>query len=444
MIRVVLYSRDLGLYAVLASALRIDFSVGIDSSRHRVKELVTQKKCDIVLFDFESYPAREQFDFLSELSASGVPVVVLSDGDHIHGSCRKSVSPPELTSALNKAYGNHVLKPDSAPENPGASASNCGEMVGVAAASRLVYDRIRRVANLSVFVLITGESGTGKELIARAIHSASERRAHPFVAVSCGAIPESLIEAELFGCEKGAFTGAMMRRTGYFESAGEGTVLLDEIGELSLHTQVKLLRVLQQREFMRLGSSTAIPLRPRVLFATNRNLKKMVAEGSFREDLYYRVNVVGIHSQPLRERRDDIAPLAQYFLKTYSHLYGKAVTHIQPDALLLLREYAWPGNVRELENVIQSALILCDDDSLAASHLPDDLQRDSAASPGDELRWASFEEQLTDYKTKLALEAVQECNGNKTLAAQSLGISRTYLHRLIREPREDDIALRVA
>jgi DNA-binding NtrC family response regulator len=443
MIRVVLYSRDLGLHAVLAPALRTDFSVGIDSSRHRVKELVAQKKCDIVLFDFESHPAPEQFDFLSELSVRGVPVVVLSDGHRIGGSCRKSVSPPELARALNKAYGNHVLKPESAPENPETSAANCGEMVGFAAASRLVYDRIRRVANLSVFVLITGESGTGKELIARAIHSASERRSHPFVAVSCGAIPESLIEAELFGCEKGAFTGALMRRTGYFESAGEGTLLLDEIGELSLHTQVKLLRVLQQREFMRLGSSSAIPLRPRVLFATNRNLKKMVAEGSFREDLYYRINVVGLHSQPLRERRDDIAPLAQHFLKAYSHSYGKAVTHIEPDALLLLREYAWPGNVRELENVIQSALILCDDDGLAASHLPDDLQRD-AASPGDELRWASFEEQLTDYKTKLALEAVQECNGNKTLAAQSLGISRTYLHRLIREPREDDTALRVA
>ncbi len=454
MIRVVLYSRDPGLHALVAPGLKPQFSVAIDSSRQRVKELIKQQRCDAVLLDLESYPSPDQFDFLAELHARNVPVVVLTGNDATktmelvrRGSyrlCQKPVSAPELITALRNACEIELVKNDTAGGTPDAAGCGCGEMIGVSAGSRRVYDRIRRVADLSAFVLITGESGTGKELIARAVHSASSRRAHPFVAVSCGAIPESLIEAELFGCEKGAFTGASMRRTGYIEAAGDGTLLLDEIGELSLHTQVKLLRVLQQREFMRLGSSTVIPFRPRVLFATNRNLKQMVSEGAFREDLYYRVNVVAIQAQPLRERRDDIAPLAKHFLTMYSRLYRRTVTQIEADALLLLREYSWPGNVRELENVIQSALIMTDGDAISASTLPEEVQRDAPASASDELRWASFEEQLTEYKTKLALDAVEECDGNKTLAAQSLGISRTYLHRLIREPREDVQALRVA
>jgi transcriptional regulator with PAS, ATPase and Fis domain len=292
--------------------------------------------------------------------------------------------------------------------------------------------------------MITGESGTGKELIARAIHSTGNRSAEPFVAVSCGAIPESLIEAELFGCEKGAYTGALARRTGYLEQAGRGTLLLDEIGELSHHTQVKLLRVLQQREFVRLGSSDTIPLRARVLFATNRDLRAMVDGGAFREDLYYRINVVGIHSRPLRDRRDDIPLLAQHFLSKYARIYGKEVNRISPDAMWFLNEHTWPGNVRELENVVQSAMILADEDTLTAAHLPEALQRDTVPGTSDDLRWASFEEKLREYKTRLAIEAVEECNGNKTLAAQSLGISRTYLHRLIRDPEEGGLSIQAA
>jgi transcriptional regulator with PAS, ATPase and Fis domain len=322
--------------------------------------------------------------------------------------------------------------------------SGCGEMIGSTSAARAVYDRVRRVASLDAFVMITGESGTGKELIARAIHSTGNRSAEPFVAVSCGAIPESLIEAELFGCEKGAYTGALARRTGYLEQAGRGTLLLDEIGELSHHTQVKLLRVLQQREFVRLGSSDTIPLRARVLFATNRDLRAMVDGGAFREDLYYRINVVGIHSRPLRDRRDDIPALAQHFLSKYARIYGKEVNRISPDAMWLLNEHTWPGNVRELENVVQSAMILTDEDCVTAAHLPETLQREAVPGTSDDLRWASFEEKLREYKTRLAMEAVEECNGNKTLAAQSLGISRTYLHRLIRDPEEGGLSIHAA
>jgi DNA-binding NtrC family response regulator len=452
MLRLLIYSRDPALHS---AGLGAEFLLAIDSDRERTRDLVVRRKCDVVIVDFECRPANEQFEFMEELRKLGMPVVVVANDDSaarmelMRRGVRNCVSRPlamaELSIVVRRAHEYAVLEreaEDGAVE-PSAGAS-CGGLVGSSAGAQVVYDLIRRVAGLNAFVLITGESGTGKELIARAIHSLSDRRSGPFVAVSCGAIPEPLIEAELFGSEKGAFTGAAARRTGYFEEAGEGTLLLDEIGELSAHTQVKLLRVLQQREFMRLGSGTAIPLKARVLFATNRNLKQMVAEGAFREDLYYRVNVVGIQSQPLRDRREDIPSLARHFLAGYARTYRKAVTSIEPEALALLSEYPWPGNVRELENVIQSAIILTDDDAIHPSNLPEEMQQAGPARLPDALQWSSFEARLRDYKTKLALDAIKECNGNKTLAAQSLNISRTYLHRLIREPGEEGHALQVA
>jgi transcriptional regulator with PAS, ATPase and Fis domain len=293
-------------------------------------------------------------------------------------------------------------------------------------------------------VLITGESGTGKELIARSIHNLGYRKERPFVAVSCGAIPETLIEAELFGAEKGAFTGAAARRKGYLEEAGNGTLFFDEIGEFSAHTQVKLLRVLQEREFSRLGSTQPIPLQARLLYATHRSLLEMVAEGTFRQDLYYRVNVMGIKSPALRDHTEDIPQLAQHFMEEYSRLYHRPMTRITPNAMALLLEYEWPGNVRELENVIQSAIILSDDESMLPKDLPKIMQHPDLLGLGDSLPGASFEEQMQDYKTKLAHRAVQECKGNKTLAARSLHISRTYLHRLIKDSGEDDDSLSIS
>ena len=236
----------------------------------------------------------------------------------------------------------------------------CDRLVGSSAELRYVYDLIRRVANLPAVVLINGESGTGKELVARAIHNVGKRANRPFVAVSCGAIPETLIEAELFGHEKGAFTGSVGSREGLLEQAGDGTLFLDEIGELSPSVQVKLLRVLQQREFNRLGSSRTIPLRARVLFATHRNLRQMVAAGTFREDLFYRVAVVSIDVPALRERPEDIPTLAGHMLQKYAEEYGKPVRDIRREAMDMLVAYDWPGNVRELENVIQRSIILAD------------------------------------------------------------------------------------
>jgi len=311
-------------------------------------------------------------------------------------------------------------------------------MIGSSPQMQKVYHLINCVADLNASVLVTGESGTGKELIARAIHNTGSRSDRPFVAVSCGAIPETLIEAELFGHEKGAFTGTVGSREGFFEQAGDGTLFLDEIGELSLYTQVKLLRVLQQREFSRLGSNRLIPLGARLVFATHQDLGEMVAQGKFRQDLYYRINVMRIDSPPLQDRPEDIPQIAQHFLRRYAKIFQKPMDRIEPEALETLQSYSWPGNVRELENVMQRAIILAPGATVRAEDLNLNLNEEEAVvsntvvNIGDYQPAGSFERQLRDYKIKLAVTAVRENNGNKTIAARKLSISRAYLHRLLR------------
>jgi DNA-binding NtrC family response regulator len=326
-------------------------------------------------------------------------------------------------------------------EEPG----RCDRIIGSSPGMQRVYQLVRSVTNLNAAVLVTGASGTGKELIARAIHNLGSHANKPFVAVSCGAIPETLIEAELFGHEKGAFTGTVGAREGYFEQAAAGTLFLDEIGDLSLFTQVKLLRVLQQMEFSRLGSNKLIPLRARLIFATHQDLAKLVAEGKFRQDLYYRINVMRIEAPPLQERPEDIPLIAQHFMRHYSAVFQKPMERIEPPALEALQSYAWPGNVRELENVIQRAIILAPGNTLRAEDLSlkpqeqEDAVLDDIVDIGDYLPAGSFERQLRDYKIRLAVQAVRESNGNKTLAARSLHISRAYLHRLIRLAEPDPV-----
>ena len=317
----------------------------------------------------------------------------------------------------------------------------CDQLVGMGSMSQRVYDLIRRVADLDAFVLISGESGTGKELVARAIHNLSHRSAAPFVAVSCGAIPETLLEAELFGNERGAYTGSTGSREGYFEQAGRGTLFLDEIGELSLHAQVKLLRVLQQKEFNKLGSGKFVPLKARVLFATHRNLAQMVAEGKFRSDLYFRINVMQLQVPALRQRPEDIPLLAKHFLEKFSSEYRKTIEDIHPAALNRLLIYDWPGNIRELGNAIARAVIVAQGNSIETQDLPETLRSEDDLICIDQPngKMNSFEEQMRDFKIRLANRALMECNGNKTLAARSMQISRAYLHRLIRGGSDDVI-----
>ncbi len=306
------------------------------------------------------------------------------------------------------------------------------QMVGGSPAMQQVHHLIDCVASIDASVLITGDSGTGKELVARAIHNRGNRVSRPFIAVACGAIPETLIEAELFGHEKGAYTGTVGSREGYLEQSRDGTLFLDEVGELSLFTQVKLLRVLQQREFSRLGSNRLIPLSSRIIFATHRNLAEMVAQGKFRQDLYYRINVMKIEIPSLQDRPEDIAPIASHFLRHYARVFQKPMESIDPKAMAVLEGYPWPGNVRELENVIQRSIILARGKTLRIENLPATLREKARTNVEEAVPGGTFERQLRDYKVRLAATAVRENNGNKTLAARSLSISRAYLHRLIR------------
>jgi DNA-binding NtrC family response regulator len=456
MIRIGLYSEDRKLQPLLASALGKEFQVLIESDEAGINHMLSTRGCDVVILDLDSnhQSLKERIACSRSIAASQVPSVVMADDGlrptavelvrlGAHGYCRKPPSIRDLKVLLRRAHENSSLKRRlESVQQMLEETGRCDRMIGCSAPMQQVYDLVRRVANLNASVLVTGESGTGKELIASAIHNLGARSERPFVAVCCGAIPETLIEAELFGHEKGAFTGTVGAREGYLEQAADGTLLLDEIGELSLSTQVKLLRVLQQREFSRLGSNRLIPLRARLIFATHQDLGEMVAQGRFRQDLYYRINVMRIEAPPLQEHAEDISTIAMHFLEQYSEMYEKPMDDIEPEAMALLQNYSWPGNVRELENVIQRAIIVAQGATIRADDLPRNIHEEGIVNIGDYQPAGSFERQLRDYKVKLAATAVRENNGNKTLAARSLSISRAYLHRLIRLAEQSPLPVR--
>jgi two-component system response regulator AtoC len=286
---------------------------------------------------------------------------------------------------------------------------------------------IRRVSGSEVSVLVLGESGTGKTLVARAIHDLSLRKEKPFIVIDCGAIPENLLESELFGYEKGAFTGAYGRKLGKFELADGGTVFLDEIGELPPALQLKLLRVLQGRSFERVGGNETLHVDVRVIAATNRDLEAALQDGSFRQDLFFRLNVIPVLVPPLRERRDDIPLLAGYFLKKFNEEVKGRVRGFTPEALSALGAYRWPGNVRELENVVERAVVLGEGDWIDRADLPLEI----AAGPAADSE-GGLEAAVRLFKRQRVMDALRRANGNKTRAAALLGIQRTYLFRLMR------------
>jgi DNA-binding NtrC family response regulator len=446
MIRIALYSGDRTLQPLLSSALGKDFQIRLESEEQALDAMIGSGSCDALILDLDSRQGslKDRISCSERLIASGMPAIVMADDgmrstamelvrQGAFGYCRKPPSIRDLKTMLNRIAETASLKRElQARQQMLEASATCDQLIGSSPQMREVYDLVRRVANLNASVLVTGESGTGKELIARAIHNLGGRSSKPFVAVCCGAIPETLIEAELFGHEKGAFTGTVGAREGYLEQAGDGTLFLDEIGELSLSTQVKLLRVLQQREFCRLGSNRLVPLRARLVFATHRDLSELVAQGKFRQDLYYRIHVMRIESPALQEHPEDIRLLATHFLHQYSEMYEKTMVDIEPDAMAMLNSYSWPGNVRELENVIQRAIIVASDDHIRVCDLPQNIRAENVLCIDEYHPLGSFEEQVYDYKVKLAMNAVRENNGNKTLAARSLQISRAYLHRLIR------------
>jgi DNA-binding NtrC family response regulator len=453
MLKIGLFSEDRTLQPLLSSALGKSFQVTLAPDEIAVQGMIEAGAADVILVDLDDNhkPSTKKIQCCTTMLANrdSLVMVIMADDSlrstaaelvrlGAFGYLRRPPSIRDLKAMLLRAQETSSLKRELQSVHQRAEVSGCCDrLIGSSPEMQQVYELIRRVAGIHASVLVTGESGTGKELIASAVHNLGKRSNQPFIAVSCGAIPETLIEAELFGHEKGAFTGTVGCRVGYMEQAGEGTLFLDEIGDLSLNTQVKLLRVLQQREFSRLGSTRLVPMRARLIFATHRDLGEMVAQGTFRQDLYYRINVMRIHAPSLQEHREDIPEIATHFLRQYSEAYQKPMSSIDPEAIAALESYPWPGNVRELENIVQRAIIMARTQSVRLEDLPQHIQDDCVVNIDEFQPTGSFERQLRDYKIKLAIAAVREHNGNKTLAARSLQISRAYLHRLLRAAGQD-------
>jgi DNA-binding NtrC family response regulator len=348
-------------------------------------------------------------------------VQALKDGAYDY--IMKPFDPEDLAHAVAKALDHRRTREENLRLRASLEEVQTVELVGQSRSLERVLESIRTVAPTDTTVLIQGESGTGKELVARAIHNLSPRRFMPMVTIHCGALTETLLESELFGHEKGAFTGAQYRKKGKFEVAEGGTVFLDEISDVSLKTQTDLLRVLQEKEFTRVGGTETLRVDFRAIAATNRDLNKLVSEGIFRPDLYYRLNVFGIMLPPLRERREDIPLLADHFLRKYAHAMNKRFTGLSRSALDVLTNYEWPGNVRELENAIERAMVIGREPEIQAADFP--LQ----AAPPPPGRGQTIEE----LERAHILHILETCDWNQTRAAKVLGIDRVTLYNKIKK-----------
>lgn len=350
-------------------------------------------------------------------------VQALKDGAFDYLS--KPFDPDELSTLIRNAVRQRQLLTENVQlREKVRELSRLDEIIGTSAQMKKVFELVQSVADTDATVVIHGESGTGKELVARAIHANSKRRYFPIVPVNCGALPEGILESELFGHEKGAFTGAQYRRKGKLEMANGGTLFLDEVGNISMKTQMDLLRVLEAKQFTRLGGNETVHVDFRTICATNRNLEKAVGEGSFREDLYYRINVFSIVLPPLRERRSDIPLLVQHFLRKYGLAMNKPIEEIAPEAMDLLIRHDWPGNVRELENAIERAMVVGKPPAIRPEDLPFQLLRPSPSSTGDSIE---------DIQRVHIANILDRNNWNISRSAQVLKIDRVTLYNKIRK-----------
>ena len=429
---------------ILGTGYSVDHVAEIRAGIDQLKE----GDVDVVLLNWDwpkdkAAAAEERVELLEEAASLpvGVPVVALTSDFRREtamevikkGAFDVFIQPLdvlELKLVVDRACRLVSLARDLAAARGLPSFSHVSGLVGNSKSMQRIYELITKVAAVSTSVLVRGESGTGKEVVARSIHRLSPRVNKSFMAFSPSALPETLIEDELFGHEKGAFTGASQMRRGRFENAQGGTVFMDEIGDLALPMQAKLLRVLQERSIERLGSNSAVPVDIRLICATNRNLEQMVQEGTFRQDLYFRISVFRIDLPPLRERRDDIPLLAEYLCREFAKLHGKDVRGLSPGFLSALVAFDWPGNVRQLQNVIERSLILAEGPQLAVQDLPPDCHRLAVAS---EIPKGSFHEAVRYFKRELVLSALRAHSGNRLKAARELCISRSYLHRLLNQ-----------
>jgi len=443
-----------------------NYSVTEAASVEAARQVVAKSRPDLILLD-NNLPGASGFDYLRELATTddAPPVVMIT----AHGSERTAIA------AIKAGAYDYLAKPfevdelrlvvKNALEALGLRRENerlraelkaargVGDLLGASDEMRRVYDLINKVAATDVTVLIRGESGAGKELVARAIHEqSSHRRDGDFIAMNCAALPSELIESELFGHEKGAFTGAAGSRKGKFELASGGTVFLDEIGDMSLNTQAKLLRVLEERKIERLGGSHSIPIDVRVISATNRDLAAAVAEEKFRADLYYRLRVVQIDLPPLRDRREDVPMLAENFLQTYAKRYQLKCEEISPEAMKRLVAYDWPGNVRELRNAIERSAVLADGKSLRTDDLPEEIRSaQSQQRPAETFQRSSparaeeatdvlsipylddFREARREFERAYIERVLTETGGNVTRAAERVGMHRQSLQQKLKD-----------
>lgn len=466
--RILLLEDDKALRRFLEDALRgMRYSVRPVGTLAEAREQIAQNGFDLILAD-QMLPDGRVQELLAELQTRAErPLVIVMTG---HASVDSAVecmrlgaldylvkpfSLEQIEVALQKAEKFNQLVKVSYALSHDREREVATELIGESPAMQQLREYIAKVARTDATVLIQGESGTGKELIARALYDQSPRRDAPFIRVNCAAIPETLVESEFFGHEKGAFTGALAKREGRFELAHGGTLLLDEVSEIPPNLQAKLLRVLQEREFERVGGHRTIKVDVRVIATTNRHLEDSVARGEFRADLYYRLNVMPIHVPPLRERREDIPRLAEHFLKLFARKHGSVAREISPAALAMLLQYSWPGNVRELQNTIERAVILCGSDGviepvhlgalrpIESHHRPPSplalgsskVAPPTATPPPTETTSAASERFLTlgELEREHILAALRRCNDNRTHAARLLDISMRTLRNKLKE-----------
>ena len=436
-IRVLVVDDEPSVLLETAASLKRQYDVLTASRAEDAERMVGEQRVDLVLTDLR-LPGKDGIALLTALKAARpeLPVVLMSG----HGSIEEAVKaiqlgaidfvekpfgPERLQVTVERALELKALQREN--EQLRSLAGAADEMVGKSRVLEQIRSEIAKVAKTDAKVLVTGESGAGKELIARAIHRQSARARGPFEKLNCAALPKDLVESELFGYEKGAFTGAMQMKRGRLEAADLGTLFLDEVGDMSLDTQAKFLRAIETGEIERLGSTKTISVDARIVAATNKDLGEEIKEGRFREDLFYRLNVVPIHIPPLRARREDIPLLVAHFVDRIGAEHGRGRRVVTPEAMKLLSEYSWPGNIRELKNLIERLLIMTDRDSIGPDDVEDALPPDTGEGPPSEIKAAR------DKAERDAIHGMlRECQWNVSEAARRLGMDRGYLHRKIK------------